>query len=90
MKKHLTIQNLLIVIASIYAITVIERMLDNDSSQTEIMRQHNQEYIQLVDGLDSLQTKIHNYEATKVQNYVDIIDMSAVERDSLRAVLNPR
>ena len=56
MKKHLTIQNLLIVIASIYAITVIERMLDNDSSQTEIMRQHNQEYIQLVDGLDSLQT----------------------------------
>ena len=70
--------------------TVIERMLNNDTRQNEIIMQQNQEYNQLLVNIDSLKTKIHNYEAKKVQNYVDIIDMSNAERDSLRSMLNPR
>lgn len=89
-KAKLTIRNIVLFIAIVYVVTSIERALDNNVSQTEIMREHTEEYVRLLDGMNEFERKINEYETKKIQNTLDIIGMSSVERDSLRAMFNPQ
>jgi len=85
------LRTILIILASIYLITVIERFLSQDKSQTDaILTEQREEYKQLNESIDSIELIIHKYEIQKYEKYNDILTMSSSERDSLRAMLNPR
>ena len=90
LKQHITVKNLLILIVLLYFITAVERFIGNQSHQSDILMKHNEKNNELVKQIESLNNNIHNYEKKKLQNTIDIINMDDVERDSLRAMLNPR
>jgi hypothetical protein len=90
LKQHITVKNLLILIVLFYFITAVERFIGNQSHQSDILMKHSEKNNELVKQIESLNNNIHNYEKKKLQNTIDIINMDDAERDSLRAMLNPR
>ena len=89
MKEFLTIKNVLIIVFAIYLIIVIERLMQSPD-KTEILMQYQEDKIKLQKDVISLTNKVSNYENTIMQNSLDILSMSKSERDSTRALLNPR
>ena len=72
----------LIIIASIYFITVIERTLLKKDSSTEIMIEHASEKIQMNTKIEFLTNKIHNYELEILKINSNIDDLSNDQLDS--------
>lgn len=90
LKKYITIKNLLILIVLFYFITAFERFIGNQSHQSDILMKHNKKNNELIKEIESLNNNIQKYEKKKLQNHIDIVNMSNDERDSLRSMLNPR
>ena len=89
MKEFLTIKNILIIIFTIYLIIVIERLMQTPD-KSEILMQYQEDKINLQNDVINLTNKVKNYEKTIMQNSLYILSMSSAERDSTRALLNPR
>ena len=77
----------LIIIASVYLITVIERTLLKKESSTEIMIEHASEKMQMNTKIEFLTNKVHNYEIEifKINSNVD--NLSNDQLDSAWAKL---
>ena len=88
--KKISLKDILIVIVLIYSITVVERLLNNELNQTEIMIDHNNDYIKLRNDLDTFNEKITNYEKQILENVINVNGMSNDELDDLFSVHNPR
>ena len=76
------IRNIIIFLASVYLITVIERTLLKDDSQTEIMIEHATEKAQMTTKIDLLNNQIHKYELQLLKIRADVSDMSNDQLDS--------
>lgn len=85
-----TVKGLLILLVVIYAITAVERALKPQPQASGGYTDFLQDKNNMQKKLDEQTQKSHNYEIKILQNSVDIVNMSSSERDSLRAVLNPR
>lgn len=82
-------KKIIIVLVLIYSVVVIERVLNNELNQTELIMQHNKDYMQMREDLDVFNNKINEYEIKMLQNKIDISGFSNDELDSLFTKLNP-
>jgi len=89
MKEFLTIKNVLIIVFAIYLIVVVERLMQTPD-KSEILIEYQLEKIEMQKDIISLTNKVSSYEKSILQNSLDILSMSSAERDSARALLNPR
>ena len=87
MKELLTIKNIVFLIGAFYLITVIERTLLKESTQTELILQHKQEKMQMQEDLNELNTKIYKYEIEILKNNSNIDSFSNEQLDSIFTTL---
>jgi len=83
-------KKIIIVLVLIYSVVVIERVLNNELNQTELIMQHNKDYMQMREDLDVFNNKINEYEIKMLQNKIDISGFSNDELDSLFTKFNPK
>ena len=89
MKDFLTIKNVLILIGALYIIVIIERLMQTPG-KSETLIEYQQKKIDMQNDIINLTNKVHQYESIIIQNSIDILNMSSSERDSARALYNPR
>ena len=83
-------KKIIIVLVLIYSVVVIERVLNNELNQTELIMQHNKDYMQMREDLDVFNNKINEYEIKMLQNKIGISGFSNDELDSLFTKFNPK
>jgi hypothetical protein len=77
----------LILIASIYVITVLERVLNKDTAPTEMLIEHATEKAQMQTKIDLLNTKVHGYEVQLLKIRTDVDNLTNDEVDSVWATI---
>jgi hypothetical protein len=77
----------LIAIISIYLITVIERIVNKDTSPTELLIEHATEKAQMQTKIDILENKTHEYELELLKIRTDIDNLSNDQVDSVWATI---
>ena len=90
MKQYLTPQNIFVVIVFIYLVFSFERYLKINTDHTDSLVEYQNDKLEMQETIGILEKKINNYEVQIIQNNIDILNMSSSERDSARALLNPR
>ena len=88
--EWLTLKNVLIIGAIIYGVSITERMISSAKDTRALKLDQQERRIKLRQDINALNIKIQHYENQIENNTVNIANMSDRERDSLRAVLNPR
>ena len=83
MKEFFNIKNILILIAVFYLITMIERKLLTEDSQTELLIEHAQEKALLQSEINELNKSIFKYELEILKINADIDSLSNDELDSV-------
>lgn len=77
-----TIKIILIVLASVYLITVIERTLLKKDTSTDMMIEHATEKAQMNTKIDILNNQIHSYELELLKIRTSVEDLSDDQLDS--------
>jgi hypothetical protein len=77
----------IILVASIYVVSVVERALNKDTAPSELLIEHAVEKAQMTTKIELLNNKIHDYEIKLLKTRVDIGNMSSDELDSTWATL---
>jgi hypothetical protein len=72
----------LIVVASIYLITALERMISKEDNSTELLIEHAAEKAQMKTKIDLLENKVHSYELEILKIRTEVVDMSDDQLDS--------
>ena len=73
----------LILIASIYLVTVIERVVNKDTAPTEMLIEHATEKAQMQTLIDLQNNKIHDYEIELLKIRADVDNLTNDEVDSV-------
>jgi hypothetical protein len=73
----------LILIASIYLITVLERVLNKDTAPTEMLIEHASEKAQMQTKIDLLENKVHDYEIDLLKIRTNVDNLTNDEVDSV-------
>ena len=77
----------LILIASIYLVTVIERVVNKDTAPTEMLIEHATEKAQMQTLIDLQNNKIHDYEIELLKIRADVDNLTNDEVDSVWATI---
>jgi hypothetical protein len=77
----------LILIFAIYLVSVLERVLNQDSAPSEILIEHATERARMQTKIDLLENKIHGYEIELLKIRTDVDDYSNDEIDSVWATI---
>jgi len=90
MNYEQAIKYLFILIGSIYLVTVIERNFGNESHESDIKRQYDQEKRQMWSENEELKHEIRKRDAEQLKEEIVIDGMSNAELDSSWAIIFPR
>jgi len=73
----------IILIASMYIVSVVERSLNKDKAPTEMLIEHATEKAQMQTKIDLLNNKIHGYEVQLLKIRTDVDNLTNDEVDSV-------
>ena len=83
LKKQRIYRGLIIAIASLYAISVLERTLIKEETPTELLIEHNAEKARMQTKIQILEKQIHDYEIELLKIRTDVDDLSNDQIDSV-------